>query len=127
MPVEQFRQLCDSGDMFESTTYAHHCYGSTKSDVEMILTQGNHVLTVMDICGAMAMKTHFPNVFTIYIKRDKKQLLAAILEKESSTEDKVNRLLAIEAETRNAQICDYTVKFDNAEQAVEQIRQRLGL
>ena len=127
VPVEQFRQLCDSGDMFESTTYAHHCYGSTKSDVEMILTQGNHVLTVMDICGAMAMKTHFPNVITIYIKRDKKQLLAAILEKESSTEDKVNRLLAIEAETRNAQICDYTVKFDNTEQAVEQIRQRLGL
>ena len=127
VPVEQFRQLCDSGDMFESTTYAQHSYGSTKSDVEKILNQGHHVLTVMDICGAMALKTHFPNVITIYIKRDKKQLLAAILEKDSSTADKVNRLLAIEAETRNAEICDYTVKFDSPDQAVDQIRQRLGL
>ena len=127
VPVDEFRKLCDSGDMFESTTYAHHSYGSTKSDVEKILNQGNHVLTVMDICGAMALKTHFPNVITIYIKRDKKQLLTAILEKNTATEDKVNRLLAIEAETRNAQICDYTVKFDSTEQAVEQIRQRLSL
>lgn len=127
VPVEEFRKLCDSGDMFESTTYAHHSYGSTKTDVEKILSEGNHVLTVMDICGAMALKTHFPNVITIYIKRDKKQLLTAILEKDTPTEDKVNRLLAIEAETRNAQICDYTVKFDNTDQAVEQIRQRLGI
>ena len=127
VPVEEFRHLCDTGDMFESTTYAHHSYGSTKSDVENILAGGNHVLTVMDICGAMALKTHFPNVVTIYIKRDKKDLLTAILEKDSSTDDKVNRLLAIEAETRNAQICDYTVKFSSPAQAVEQIKQRLGL
>ena len=98
VPVEEFRQLCDSGDMFESTTYAHHSYGSTKSDVEKILAEGNHVLTVMDICGAMALKTHFPNVITIFIKRDKKHLLTAILEKDTPTDDKVNRLLAIEAE-----------------------------
>ena len=127
VPVEEFRQLCDSGDMFESTTYAQHCYGSTKSDVEKILNQGKHVLTVMDICGAMALKTHFPNVVTIYIKRDKKQLLTSILEKDSSTQDKVNRLLAIEAETRNAQICDYTVKFDSTDAAIQQIIQRLSL
>ena len=81
----------------------------------------------MDICGAMALKTHFPNVVTIYIKRDKKQLLTSILEKDSSTQDKVNRLLAIEAETRNAQICDYTVKFDSTDAAIQQIIQRLSL
>lgn len=127
VPVEEFRKLCDSGDMFESTTYAHHSYGSTKSDVEKILCEGNHVLTVMDICGAMALKTHFPHVLTIYIKRDKKDLLTAILEKDSPNEDKVNRLLAIEAETKNAQICDYTVNFSNPGQAVAQIKQRLKL
>ena len=127
VPVEQFRRLCDSGDMFEQTTYAHHFYGSTKSDVEAILNGGDHVLTVMDICGAMALKTHFPNVVTIYVKRDKKALLTAILEKETPTADKVNRLMAIEAETRNAQVCDYTVRFDNCQQAVAQIRGKLNI
>ena len=57
-----FRKMLDEGEFFESTTYAHHSYGSRKEDVENILAQGKHVLTVMDICGAMSLKTQFPNV-----------------------------------------------------------------
>ena len=125
--LKNFRKMCDSGDIFESTTYGHHSYGSRKADVEQILAQGKHVLTVMDICGAMAMKTHFPNVTTIYVKQDKKDLLTAILEKDAPTPDKVNRLMAIESEVKNAHICDYTVDFENSQQAVAQIREKLGL
>ena len=110
-----------------ATTYGHHAYGSRKSDVEEILRSGKHVLTVMDICGAMAMKTHFSNVVTIYVKRDKKELLTALLEKAASTSDKVNRILAIESETKNAHICDYTVHFQNAAQAVRQICEKLDI
>ena len=125
--LEEFRKMCDDGDIFESTTYGRHAYGSRKSDVEKILGSGKHVLTVMDICGAMAMKTHFPNVVTIYVKRDKKDLLTALLEKDAPTPDKVNRILAIEAETKNAHICDYTVNFDSCENAVAQICEKLHL
>ena len=125
--LTNFRKMCDSGDIFESTTYGHHSYGSRKADVEQILSQGKHVLTVMDICGAMAMKTHFSNVITIYVKRDKKDLLAAILEKDAPTPDKVNRLMAIESETKNAHICDYTVDFRDCQQAVAQICEKLCL
>ena len=58
---------------------------------------------------------------TIYIKRGKKALLASILRKNSSIEDKVNRLIAIDAEGHNAEICDYVVQFSDYDQAVEQI------
>lgn len=122
---EVFRRMSDNGELFESTTYAHHAYGSRKSDVEKILASGKHVLTVMDICGAMALKTRFSHVITIYVKRDKKELITAILEKDCTTEDKANRLLAISAEKRNAQVCDYTVEFDNLDQTVKQIREKL--
>ena len=118
---EDFRRMHDDGAFFESTTYAHHAYGSRQEDVEAILTQGKHVLTVMDICGAMALKTLFPHVITIYIQRDKKELIKTILDSNSTTEDKANRLLFIEAESRNAQICDYTVQYDTPEQAAENI------
>lgn len=125
--LEEFRAMCDDGEIFESTTYGHHAYGSRKSDVEQILSSGKHVLTVMDICGAMAMKTHFANVVTIYVKRDKKELLTALLEKDAPTPDKVNRILAIESETKNAHICDYTVNFQSCEQAVRQICEKLDI
>ena len=122
-----FSKMSDDGEFFETTTYAHQFYGSRKEDVEKILSEGKHVLTVMDICGAMALKTHFPNVVTIYVKRDKKDLVMDILSKDCSNEDKANRLLAIDAEQRNAQICDYTVNFDSAEKAADEIMQRLDI
>ena len=125
--IDQFRQMCDSGEMFQSTMYAGHGYGSKKEDVEKILAQGQHVLTTMDICGAMSLKTNFKNVTTIYIKRDKKALMANILKKNSSIEDKVNRLVAIEWERRNQEICDYVVSFENYDDAADQICQILGI
>lgn len=124
--VDTFRSMCDSGEMFQSTMYAGHGYGSRKQDVERIWAKGKHVLTTMDICGAMSLKTHFKNVITIYIKRDRKALMASILRKNSSVEDKVNRLIAIESERQNAEVCDYVVKFDTYEDAAEQILEILN-
>ena len=124
---EDFRKKADGSEFCESTTYAHHYYGCTKDDVQKILNSGKNVLTVMDICGAMALKTLFHNVITIYVKRDRKGQITAILEKDCSTEDKTNRLLSIQVETRNAQVCDYIVKFENAEQAAKEIRDRLHI
>jgi guanylate kinase len=106
--------------------YAGHGYGSRLQDVQKILSQGKRVLTTMDICGAMSLKTHFKNVVTIYIKRDKKKLMASILRKNSSIEDKVNRLMAIEYEQQNAELCDYVVDFHSYDEAAEQLAAILG-
>lgn len=119
--LEAFRQMQEKGELFESTMYAGHCYGSCKADVEKILASGKHVLTVMDICGAMAMKTHFSNVTTIYVKRDKRSLLEALLEKPLSVDEKVSRLMALDHETKNAEICDYTVSVEDYAQAAKEI------
>lgn len=119
--LESFRNMCESGEMFQSTMYAGHYYGSKKSDVEKILNKGKHVFTTMDICGAMSLKTNFKNVITIYIKRDKKDLLRNILRKNSSVDDKANRILAIDFEDKNAAICDFVIRFDSYEDAVAQL------
>lgn len=119
--IDTFRSMCDSGEMFQSTMYAGHGYGSRKTDVENVLSKGKRVLTTMDICGAMSLKTHFKNVVTIYMKRDKKALMANILRKNSSIEDKVNRLTAIEYEQKNMEICDYVINFEDYDDAVKQL------
>jgi len=124
---EEFLSMRQRGEMFESTNYANHYYGSRKADVDRILADGRHAVTVMDICGAMAMKTHFPNVITIYIKRHRRDLLSSILQKDISIDDKVNRLLALETERQNAEVCDYTVKFESCDQAVQQICETLNV
>lgn len=119
--LDAFRDMCEKGEMFESTIYAGNCYGSCKSDVEAILSSGKYVLTVMDICGAMALKTHFPKVTTIYTKRDKRKLLASLLEKNLSTDEKISRLLALDSEQKNADICDFIVPVETYDQAADEI------
>lgn len=125
IPLEEFRAMCDSGELFESTMYAGHGYGSKKSDINSILASGKRVLTTMDICGAMSLKTHFKNVTTIYIKRDKKALMSNILRKNSSIQDKVNRLCAIDYVDKNAALCDYVITFDTYDEAVKQLKEIL--
>ncbi len=119
--LESFRQMRDCGEIFESTMYAGHNYGSRKEDVERILAGGHHVLTVMDICGAMSLKTHFSNVITVYIQQEKEALLRNLLQKPLSLDEKVNRIMALEAEQRNADICDYTVPVTTYPEAAKEI------
>lgn len=127
VPVETFREMCENGDLFQSTMYAGHGYGTKKADVEAILAKGKHVLTTMDICGAMSLKTHFDNVTTIYIRREKKQVLSAILRKNSSIDDKINRILSIDFEKKNAEICDFVVSFDSYDEAMGQLKEIFGV
>lgn len=123
--VEDFRAMCSSGEMFQSTMYAGHGYGSKKADVERILEGGKRVLTTMDICGAMSLKTHFKNVTTIYIKREKRALMANIIRKNSTVEDKVNRLVALEYVDKNAALCDYVISFDEYDEALAKLNRIL--
>jgi hypothetical protein len=51
-------------------------------------------------------------VTTVYVKRDKRELLKEILQKDLSTDETISRLLALDYEMRNADICDYTVSMD---------------
>jgi len=106
----EFFNMVESGELFESTMYAGHGFGSKKSDVDDILHNGRRVLAIMDICGAMSLKTHYKDVVTVYVKRDKRELLSSILEKNSTNEDKVNRIISIDDERRNEEICDYVVE-----------------
>ena len=124
---DAFRKLCEQEELFESTTYGGHSYGSRKKDVEEILASGKNVLTVMDICGAMALKTHFSNVTTVFVQREKRELLLDLMNKPLQPEEKVNRLLSLEAEMGNARICDYTVNMVDPDKAAREILKGLKM
>lgn len=118
---EEFFAMMEDGSFFESTMYAGHGYGSKKADVEKIISDGKIVVAAMDICGAMSLKTNFKNVVTVYIKRDKRSLLESILEKKCSNSDKVNRIISIDDERRNEEICDFVVDYTDADCCAEAI------
>ena len=123
----EFYRMMEQGEFFESTMYAGHGFGSRKEDVDRILAEGKTVLATMDICGAMALKTNYSHVTTIYIKRDRRELLASILDKNCSNQDKINRIIAIDHEKRNKEICDYLVRNEGFDEAADAILSLLGM
>lgn len=125
--TSEFLDMVENEELFESTVYANHYYGSKKEDVATVLAKGKHLLTVMDICGAMALKTNFPHVITIYTKRDKRKLIKDIIDRNLPAEDKVDRIIAIDYEQQNAEICDYVVEVHSCEDAAKQIYEGLHL
>ena len=106
----EFFKMIENNELFQSTMYAGHGFGSKRSDVDALIEEGKTVLTIMDICGAMSLKTHYKDVVTVYVKRDKRELLKSILNKNSTNEDKVNRIISIDDERRNEEICDHIVE-----------------
>lgn len=104
-------------NFFEKTRYAGVQYGTKKEDIQAVLDRGHFAVMPLDMCGAIAMKRHFPTAI-IYINKDKEALIKDIIEEDYTTEEKTLRLLSIDAEKRNREICDYVVdntKGDGAE------------
>lgn len=93
---------------FERTMYAGVKYGTKKEDIQAVLDEEKYVVMPLDMCGAIAMKRHFPTAI-IYINKDKESLIKDILEEDFSVEEKTLRILSIDAEKRNREICDYVV------------------
>ena len=124
---QEFFDMMERGMFFESTMYAGHGFGSKKADVDDILNRGKKVLAILDICGAMSLKTIYKNVALIYVKRDKRSLLASILEKDCPNADKVSRIISIDDERRNEDLCDHAVPGASPTQAARDVLEYLGL
>lgn len=102
----------DRQKFFEKTMYAGVKYGTKKEDIQQVLDAGQFAVMPLDMCGAIAMKRHFPTAI-IYVAKDKESLIRDIIEEDFPVEEKTLRILAIDAEKRNREICDHIV--DNTE------------
>lgn len=111
---EEFKELKESGEIFECTTYSGNYYGSSKKEIEKVLDAGKNVIIPLDMCGAIGMKTVFDNVIIVYVDRHKRDLLTAILERNSCIEDKVNRIISLPAEEKNSELCDFVINNDES-------------
>jgi guanylate kinase len=124
---KKFFAMMENGEFFETTMYAGNGYATKKEDAESILKGKKIVLTVMDICGAMSVKTNYSNVATVYIKRPKSELLRSILTTGGDIENMVKRIISIDDERRNEEICDYAVDDPDPTSAAEKILKMLNI
>lgn len=110
----------DTTDFIAKTVYAGVKYGLSTADIEEHLQENKNVTILTDICGAVALKRRYPTLI-IFCRRSREQMIADILEKEKSNEEKKWRLLSMENELKNENLCDYVVRTENIDSAAEEI------
>lgn len=107
--TEEFLKAEKNGELLESTSYAGHHYGLLKTDMDSVLNSGHHVISVLDMCGAMAIKAKYPDAVIAYVKRNKDDRIMSILNRNTDNEDKKRRLVSMDREVRNEELCDCVI------------------
>jgi len=122
---EQFLQAIDAGVLVEHAVYAGYRYGTSKEEIQSIWADGRIAISPVDINGAMACKSAYGDrCVTVFIRRNKEDIISALLERDVPTEDKVRRLMSLDKEMENEQICDWTISNNGSlEHAIQQILQ----
>lgn len=114
----------DRQQFFEKTRYAGVQYGTKKEEIQAVLDSGKHAVMALDMCGAIAMKRHFPTVI-LFIDKDKEVLIRSIVEESFDAQEKTLRILSIDAEKRNRAICDHVIN-NRGEDGLNRILELIG-
>lgn len=124
---DQFVEEKDAGKYIESTVYSRYHFGTSIEEIEPITARGNYAIIPIDVCGALTIKNQFrKNSLLVFVNRDKKAVVKDIVERDIDADDKVRRIMSLDFEYRNAEVCDIELKVgDDAKEAAKQLAQMI--
>jgi len=121
---EEFLNLVDKGDFLEwEEVYPDHFYGTLKSEISRIHSNGNRILFDVDVVGGLNIKKVFrEKALAIFISPPSIESLQERLQKRATdTPEKIRlRLDKAEAEMARAPEFDKIIINDNLEIALEE-------
>lgn len=107
----EYLKLLNENAFLERSIYAHNHYGIRAARIKEFMSNHNHLGVIsLDICGAMKLKSLYGDLIaTVFIKKDKRELIKNILKTPTDIEDHTNRILAIDTENKNRYLCDSVI------------------
>lgn len=122
---KDFTAEMKAGRYVETTVYSGYHYGTSDSDIAPIVNAGGVAVIPIDICGALTLKNLYRSrAMLIFINRNKTLAIKDIINRETDVEDKTRRIMSIDFEYRNSEICDVEMPVeDNPQEVAEKIVQ----
>ena len=121
---EEFKRRIKSDAFLEwEEVYRDNFYGTLKSEVERIWTNGKHVIFDIDVSGGLRIKRKFPDqTLAIFVKPPSiDELKIRLKKRKTETQDKINmRIAKASAELATAPLFDCIVENDVLEKAQNQ-------
>lgn len=113
MSREEFLLAKDAGKFLETFEYAGNNYGSRYEDLQRCCDENKNIVFVMEINGAQKIKNAFPeHTRIVYLKRNLRDLILAVLERNISDGEKADRILQMEDDFKvgSMDCIDYHIK-----------------
>ena len=108
---KEFLEIVAADGYAEYSEYAGKYYGSSKIALNAIMESGKCPIIVLDKNGAEAIKKAYPNnAFSVFVERDKEELIKAILDRNIPIEDKAKRIAQLDIDINAALSCTYSIK-----------------
>ncbi|MCQ2538092.1 MAG: hypothetical protein MJ124_06820 [Lachnospiraceae bacterium] len=129
---EQFIREKDDGKFLETTVYSRYHFGTAKNQVDPIVNNGGYAVIPIDICGALTIRNAYrTQTLLVFVNREKSEVIKNIIGRKSSDDDKVRRIMSLDFEYRNNDICDVELQVDNdakkaAETLIDIVRNKLS-
>ena len=121
MSLEKFKEHIDKDDFIEwEEVYTNNFYGTLKSEVERIWSEGKHAIFDIDVVGGLRVKEKFPErTLSVFVKTPSIEVMEKRLRsRETESEEKIQeRLAKAEKELSYAEKFDVILVNDDLEKA----------
>lgn len=120
---KQFLDELNDGSYIETTVYSSHHYGTSDKEISPIVEKGSIAVIPIDICGALTLKNLYRHkAMLVFLNREKTDAIKSIISRDIDIEDKIRRIMSLDFEYRNSEICDTEVVVgDDASEVARQI------
>ena len=107
---EEFLADCAAGKYLETTVYSGHHFGTCAAAIDCVTDQGGVAVLPIDICGALSLKNRYRSrALLVFLKRRREDVIFDIVQRDMDDKDKTCRILSLDNEYRNEELCDLSV------------------
>lgn len=120
---DEFFARVQNDEFLEHESVHGYYYGTLKSQVSELLSQGFHVIFDIDVNGALSMKKKFPNAILVFLKPPSlEELKRRLAQRKSDNEAEIEkRLKRLPEEYEKSKHFDYEVINDDLNRTIEEI------
>lgn len=120
---DQFLEKVEAGEMLEYVTYVSgNRYGTLRSELDRIQSQGNVPLLELETEGALRVKREVAGAVTIFVSARVEELERRLRERATESTGEIGeRIELARRQLEQADEFDYVVENDELERAVEEL------
>ncbi len=123
---EEFDRRIRAGEFEEHVEFAGNRYGTLKSEIDRLLTEGQSVILELEVEGSLVIKERRPDAVLIFIDCDPAELRRRLISRQTEMAGEIeDRLRIAEEQSRDKGRFDHVVVNEDVDQAVREVRSTL--